>query len=63
MDKKDLYSRFHKIYSNLPLKLRREVILVINEEPITWNVVFIEVKNKTEKSKEILKKLDDLEII
>jgi hypothetical protein len=63
VDKKDLYSRFHKIYSNLPLKLRREVILVINEEPITWNVVFIEVKNKTEKSKEILKKLEDLEII
>ncbi|MDP3245239.1 MAG: hypothetical protein Q8M83_06325 [bacterium] len=56
--------RFLKIYANLPLGIRREIILVLEENrPITWDVAFIEVDNDTELSKIILEKLEKLEII
>jgi len=55
--------RFLKIYSNLPLELRKEIILVLDKEPITWNVAFVEISNNTEKSSIILKKLESLGII
>ncbi|HLC62857.1 MAG TPA: hypothetical protein VJJ21_00910 [Candidatus Nanoarchaeia archaeon] len=55
--------RFLKIYPNLPLKLRSETIVIIDKEPISWNVAYIEVFNNTQKSMKILKKLDELKII
>jgi hypothetical protein len=54
---------FLKVYSNLPLKVREEVILVIEGKPITWNVAFNEIKNNTKKSKEILIKLHEIGIM
>lgn len=57
---------FLRIYSNLPLKVREEIILDLGEDkggPITWNAAYIEVKNETALSKEILVKLKDLKII
>ena len=33
--------RFLKVYANLPLNLRNEVVLVVSETgPVTWNVAF-----------------------
>ncbi len=58
-----LRERFLKIYSNLPLGLRKEIILVMDGEPITWNAAYIEVKNNTSKGKKILKMLKELDII
>ena len=55
--------RFMKVYSNLPLNLRRDILLVIDKEPITWNVAYLEIKGKTKKGNEILKKLMELKII
>jgi len=55
--------RFLKIYSNLPLGLRKEIILVLEKEPITWNVAFVEISQDTKKSTIILKKLEELKII
>ncbi|MFH1623344.1 MAG: hypothetical protein ABIA12_02390 [Candidatus Aenigmatarchaeota archaeon] len=55
--------RFMRVYSDLPLKLRKEIVMVIDEEPITWNAAYIEVKNNTEKGKKILEKLASLGII
>ncbi|MBU1016760.1 MAG: hypothetical protein ABIJ36_00290 [Patescibacteria group bacterium] len=55
---------FLKVYSNLPINLRNEVILVLSDEgPITWNVAFLEINNETELGKTILKKLIELKII
>jgi hypothetical protein len=55
---------FLKIYSNLPLGIRREIILVLDDgRPITWDVAFIEVNSDTPLSKEILGKLEKLKII
>lgn len=60
MDKK---TRFLKIYANLPLNLREEVIVVINEKPISWNVAYLEVNNNTPLGNIILEKLEALKII
>lgn len=61
MDKK---AKFFKIYANLPLGVRNaEIIVVIDNEPLTWNVAKIEIENNTLKSKEILKELEKMKII
>lgn len=56
-------SRFLKVYANIPMNLRREIILVINEEPITWNTAYVEIKNKTKLGRKILLKLIELNFI
>lgn len=56
--------RFFKIYANLPLNLREEIVLVLLQKgPITWNVAYLEINNDTELGKEILQKLIDLKFI
>lgn len=56
--------KFLKIYANLPIGVRQEIILVLDSiGPITWNVAFIEVNADTKISKVILGKLQKLEII
>ncbi len=59
----NLRTKFLQIYANLPLNQRTEIIVVVNNEPLTWNAVKIEVENNTEKGKEILQKLVELGII
>ncbi len=56
-------SRFLKVYANIPMNLRREIILVINDEPITWNTAYVEIKNKTKLGRKILLKLIELNFI
>lgn len=59
-----LRERFLKIYANLPINLRDEIILVLPDiGPITWNIVYLEVKGDTKLSKDILQKLVELKII
>jgi len=55
--------RFLKIYANLPLGVREEIICVVDEKPVTWNATYLEVKAKTKIGMEILEKLINLEII
>ncbi len=52
-----------KVYSNLPLNLRKEIILVINKEPISWEVAHNEIINNTSLGKGILRKLAELNLI
>ena len=55
---------FLKVYSNLPINLRKEVILVLDDNgPISWEVAYLEINNKTQLGEKILKKLADLKII
>lgn len=62
-----LREKFLQVYANLPLSVRKEIILVLeengNKQPITWQVAYLEVKNDTGKSKEILERLEKLKII
>jgi len=55
--------RFLRVYANLPLGLRGEIILVLDGEPVTWNVAYVEVYNNTEESIKILEKLEGMRII
>jgi len=59
----DLKQRFYQVYNNLPLGVRDEVILVINNESITWKVARLEIDNDTPLSKEILERLEELKFI
>ena len=56
--------KFLKVYANLPMNLRNDIILVINGKgPITWNVAYIEIQNNTKLGEIIFKKLVQLKII
>ncbi len=55
--------RFFKVYSNLPMNVRKEIVLVIDDQPISWAVAYNEIVNKTEVGRKIFKKLIELEII
>lgn len=62
--KNDDRERFLRAYANLPLNSRREIIVVLDEEgPVTWEAAYLEVKNDTDKAREILKKLEKLNLI
>jgi hypothetical protein len=56
--------RFFKVFANLPLNLRNEVILVLPElGPITWHVAYLEISHDTEVGKDILTRLIEFNII
>lgn len=55
--------KFFRVYANLPLNLREEIILVIKDEPITWKVAYLEISNNTKLGNEILEKLEALGLI
>ena len=59
---------FFKHYGNLPISVRREIVLDLagkGEEsiPISWEVAFSEIKGNTELGDKILKKLIELKFI
>jgi hypothetical protein len=58
-----LRDRFLKVYDNIPLKLRDQVCVVFDGKPLTWNVVYLEVKNKTKDMEKILEKMGTLGLI
>ncbi len=52
--------RFNQMYANIPLGVRGEVCCVIDNEPMSWSVVRIEVLNNTKlgwKALDILKEM------
>jgi len=59
--------KFLRAFANLPLNTRKEIILVLEEggvkQPITWEVVYFEIKNNTPRSGRILEKLQELNLI
>lgn len=59
----DLKERFYKAYHRVPLGVRDEPILIINDDSISWRVARLEIDENTPLSKEILEKLAALKII
>lgn len=55
--------KFLKVYSNLPLPVRDEVVYIEESKPLTWNVCYMEVVHDTDLGKKILKRLEELQII
>ncbi|MFA5050423.1 MAG: hypothetical protein WC501_05435 [Candidatus Micrarchaeia archaeon] len=62
-NKEDLTQIFLKIYTNLPLEERKQVVIFINDEPISWELARNEIIHKTFRSEKILEKLRHLNII
>lgn len=56
-------SDFYRHYANLPFVVRKDIILSIDDEPITWEVAYREIDADTEKGKKILEKLIKLGFI
>ena len=59
----NLKTKFLQVYANLPLNQRNEIIVVIDDEPLTWHAARIEVENDTEKGKNIIEKLIGMGIL
>ena len=58
------YEKFFRVYSNLPVGIREEIILVLPETgPLTWKVAYFEIQNKTKLGEEIFQKLEELKFI
>ncbi len=52
---------FFRFYANLPIGVRREVVLVLPDRgPITWEVAYREIKENTDLGKVVLQKLIEL---
>lgn len=60
MDKK---TQFLKVYANLPLGAREEIVVVVDGEPLTWHVAKLEVEQDTAKGKQVLETLTSLKIL
>lgn len=58
-----LKEKFYKVYANVPLGLREEIILVMDDEPISWKIARLEIDGETKTAKKILEKLEALGII
>lgn len=54
---------FFKVYSNVPIDERKHVVVVLDNQPVSWNLAYQEIKNNTDRGKKILKILKILEII
>lgn len=56
--------KFFRVYANLPLNLRNDVVLVLPDKgPITWNVAYLEISQETDLGNIIVSKLIELDII
>lgn len=61
----DLKQRFLKVYSTLPLGVRKEIVVVLDPPvgPVSWEAAYIEVENGTQTASVILEKLEQLQAI
>ena len=59
----ELRTKFHKVFANLPINIRQEIIAVIDGQPMTWYVCWLEIEQKTKWGDKILKYLDMMKFI
>lgn len=62
MDQKE---RFLRVYSTLPIGIRREIVAVLPDPigPISWEAAYVEVESNTEMASKILDLLDQMKVI
>lgn len=65
MISKDLKQRFLKVYSTLPLGVRKEIVVVLDPPvgPVSWEVAYLEVEQETDLATTILEKIVQLKVI
>jgi len=60
----DKKAKFIGIFANIPEKIREEdIIVVVDNNPFTWNSAVIEVKNNSETGKKILKNMEKMGLL
>ncbi|MBQ8985578.1 hypothetical protein IJ076_03510 [Candidatus Saccharibacteria bacterium] len=57
------YSRFQKVYANLPEKVRNGIVVVVDDKPYSWNAVYLELTSGSKLGEEMYEKLIEMEII
>jgi len=55
--------RFFEVYANIPFGFRGGIILVLDDEPITWHSARIEIQSDTKLGQRILEQLVTLGIL
>jgi hypothetical protein len=61
--KEDKRAKFLKIYADIPEGLRKDIVVVVDKQPYTWNTSFIEIEGNTSLGEKILKALKNMGII
>lgn len=56
-------SRFFTVYDNIPINSRKELVLLIDGQPVSWEVAYNEIKNRTQLGYKILEMLVKLDFI
>lgn len=59
----DLKTRFYRTYVDLPVSVRSNVAVVVDDVSLSWNVLKIEVDNNTDMAKKGLKILNELKFL
>ncbi len=60
---KELKAKFLRIFANVPLPLRREIIVVVGEDTFSWSTAKAEITNDTEKAPIILEQLKKIGVL
>jgi len=61
--KQDLRAKFLQAYANVPESLRKDIVVIIDKKPYTWDTAYLEVKSNTPLGKKMLKNMDEMEIL
>ena len=56
-------NRFFKVFNGIPLTERKMPIIVLNNQPISWELAKEEITNETSSGEKILKLMMELNII
>ena len=55
--------KFLKVYADIPDRIRKDIIVIVNEKTYTWDAAYFEIKEKTKLGEKILKELEETKII
>ncbi len=58
-----LKSKFIKTFASVPMPLRKEIIAIIKDQPITWEVAYLEIQHNTQNAKNILQQLKEVGVL
>ena len=53
----ELKAKFMRVYANLPVPERSQVVAIVEEKPYSWDVAYSEISNNNELGNKILKKM------
>lgn len=55
--------KFYQSYANIPIALRKEICCVVNNEPMSFSIVKLELDNETEMGYKAIEQMSRLKIL